>query len=100
MSNHGAADASEGVQRTILSAYDEPETAEEVSRRTFMANATMTVGGIIGVVLAVPIVGSLLPTGTQGKGSWSPLNKTEVDALGEATSKPVKMSFTLQYKDG
>ena len=26
-----------------------------------MANATMTIGGIIGVVLAVPIVGSLLP---------------------------------------
>ncbi len=60
----------------------------------------MTISGIIGVVLAVPIVGSLLPAGTEGKGSWSPLTKTEVDALGEATSKPVKMTFTLKYKDG
>jgi menaquinol-cytochrome c reductase iron-sulfur subunit len=99
VSNHGA-DASEGVQRKILSAYDEPETSEEVSRRTFMANATMTVSGIIGVVLAVPIVGSLLPTGTAGGGSWSALDKSEVDALSAATSKPVKMTFTLKYKDG
>ena len=100
MSNHGAADASEGVQRKVLSAYDLPETSEEVSRRTFMANATMTIGGIIGVVLAVPIVGSLLPGGTEGTGSWSPLTKSELDALAEATSKPVKLTFTLKYKDG
>ena len=100
MSNHGAADASQGVQRKILSAYDEPQSSEEVSRRTFMANATVTISGIIGVVLAVPIIGSLLPGGSEGKGSWSPLNKTEVDALGQATSKPVKLSFTLKYKDG
>jgi len=50
--------------------------------------------------LAVPIVGSLLPVGSEGKGSWSPLTKTEVDALGQSTSKPVKMTFTLKYKDG
>ena len=48
----------------------------------------------------MPIVGSLLPTGTSGKGTWSPLTKTEVDALNEATSKPVKLTFTLKYKDG
>jgi Rieske Fe-S protein len=100
VSNHGAADASEGVQRKILSAYDEAQTSEEVSRRTFMANATVTISGIIGVVLAIPIVGSLLPGGTEGKGIWSPLNKTEVDSLAQATSKPVKLSFTLKYKDG
>ena len=65
-----------------------------------MANATMTVGGIIGIVLAVPIVGSLVQLGGGGKGSWSPLTKSEMDSLQSATTKPVKMSFTLKYKDG
>jgi menaquinol-cytochrome c reductase iron-sulfur subunit len=100
LSKHGAVDASESVPRKILSAYDAPETALEISRRTFMANATLTISGIIGIVLAVPIVGSLLPSGTEAKGSWAPLTKAELDALGQATSKPVKMTFTLKYKDG
>ncbi len=100
MSNEGAAGVSHSAGRHAVSAYDQPETPLEVSRRTFMANATMTVGGIIGIVLAVPIVGSLLPAGTEGKGSWSPLTKAELDELAEATSKPVKMTFTLKYKDG
>lgn len=97
MSKHGAAI---GAGPRVVSAYDQPETPQEVSRRTFMANATMTVGGIIGIVLAVPIVGSLVQLGGGGKGSWSPLTKSEMDSLQTATSKPVKMSFTLKYKDG
>ncbi|HTU82762.1 MAG TPA: ubiquinol-cytochrome c reductase iron-sulfur subunit [Candidatus Acidoferrales bacterium] len=84
-----------------MTAHDDPgETPEEVTRRTFMANATMTIGGIIGVVLAVPIVGSLIPSGSQSKGSWSPLTADELKSLETATSKPVKMSFTLKFKDG
>lgn len=97
MSKHGAAI---GAGPRVVSAYDQPETPQEVSRRTFMANATMTVGGIIGIVLAVPIVGSLVQLGGGGKGSWSPLTKSEMDSLQTATAKPVKMSFTLKYKDG
>ena len=100
MSNEGAAGVSHSAGRNVVSDYDQPETPLEVSRRTFMANATMTVSGIIGIVLAVPIVGSLWPSGNEGTGSWSPLTKTELDALAEATSKPVKMTFTLKYKDG
>lgn len=101
MSNHGAADASTGVQRNILTAHDEPqETPEEISRRTFMANATLTIGGIIGVVLAIPIVGSLIPTSSSSKGSWSPLTAAELASLQAATSKPVKMTFTLKFTDG
>lgn len=100
MSNQGAPGAFESTGRNVVSAYDQPETPEEVSRRTFMANATMTVSGIIGIVLAVPIVGSLLPGANEGKGSWSPLTKDEVAALNSATAKPVKMTFTLKYKDG
>jgi Rieske Fe-S protein len=100
VSQHGAAGASEGVRPKVLSAYDLPETSEEISRRTFMANATMTVGGIIGIVLAVPIIGSLIPSGTEAKGAWSPLDPGEVKALQSATSKPVKLTFTLKSKDG
>jgi menaquinol-cytochrome c reductase iron-sulfur subunit len=94
------ADASEGVQRKILSAYDVPESADEVSRRTFMANATLTIGGVVGLVLAVPIVGSLLPPKNASTGSWAPLSAEELAALQKATSKPVKLTFTLKYTDG
>jgi menaquinol-cytochrome c reductase iron-sulfur subunit len=73
---------------------------EEVSRRTFMANATLTIGGIVGLVLAVPIVGSLLPPKNASSGTWAPLSAQEIDALQKATSKPVKLAFTMKYKDG
>ncbi len=93
-------DASQGVARKIVSAYDLPQTAEEVTRRTFMANATVTIGGIVGLVLAVPIVGSLLPAKNASAGSWSPLSAQELDALQKATAKPVKLTFTLKFVDG
>jgi hypothetical protein len=86
LSNHGAADASTGVQRNIPTTHDEPEdTPEEISRRTFMANATLTIGGIIGVVLAIPIVGSLIPEGGGSTGTWSALTAAELASLEAAT---------------
>jgi menaquinol-cytochrome c reductase iron-sulfur subunit len=94
------ANASESVQRKIVSAHDVPETQDEITRRKFMANATLTIGGVVGLVLAVPIVGSLLPPKSSSAGSWSPLTPQEVDALQKATSKPVKLTFTLKYVDG
>ena len=94
------ADASEGVQRKILSAHDDPADPEEVTRRTFMANATITIGGIVGVVLAVPIVGSLLPAEELVGRQLVAADQHEVDALQKATSKPVKLTFTLKYTDG
>jgi Rieske Fe-S protein len=98
LSKH-TADAPEGVQRKVVSAYDDPGTPEEISRRTFMANATLTMSGIIGLGLAIPIVGSLLPAGGTGTGRWSPLTKDEFTSLDTATAKPVKLSFTLKSKD-
>jgi menaquinol-cytochrome c reductase iron-sulfur subunit len=82
-----------------LSAHDVPESSDEVSRRTFMANATIAIGGIVGVVLTVPIIGSLLPPKNATAGSWAPLTAKELDALQKATDKPVKMTFTLKYTD-
>jgi Rieske Fe-S protein len=94
-----AGDASEGAHRKIFTAYDVPETPEDVTRRTFMANAALTIGGIIGLVLAVPIVGSLIPAGGGSKGTWSPLTKDEWSALQTATDKPVKLEFSMKAKD-
>lgn len=94
------AGASHDAGRKIVSAYDVPETDEEITRRKFMANATITIGGIVGLVLAVPIVGSLLPPKNSSTGSWAPLSPQEIDALKKATSKPVKLTFTLKFVDG
>jgi Rieske Fe-S protein len=90
---------SEGAQRKILTAYDMPETSEDVTRRKFMANAAITIGGIIGVVLAIPIVGSLIPTGGGSKGTWSPLTAQEWESLQKATDTPVKLEFTMKTTD-
>ena len=83
----------------IYSAYDDPGDAEEISRRSFMANATLVVGGIIGLGLAIPIVGSLLPESGGNKGTWEPLAADEFKSLQSATNKPVKLEFTLKSKD-
>jgi len=73
---------------------------DEISRRTFMANATIAIGGVVGVVLAIPIIGSLLPPRNASAGSWAPLSASELDALQKATDKPVKVTFTLKFTDG
>jgi len=93
------AGASHGPAGAPLSAHDAPTDPLEVSRRTFMANATITIGGIVGVVLAIPIIGSLLTPKSSSAGSWSPLSKQEMDLLQKATDKPVKLTFTLKFTD-
>jgi Rieske Fe-S protein len=94
-----AAGSPEGAQRKIYSAYEDPGTPEEISRRSFMAGATLFIGAAVGVVLAIPIVGSLLPENAGGKGAWAPLTAAEFKSLQDATNKPVKLDFTLQSKD-
>ena len=64
-----------------------------------MANATLTIGGIIGLGLAIPIVGSLIPEGGGSKGNWSPLTADELKSLQTATEQPVKLTFNLKSKD-
>lgn len=64
-----------------------------------MAKATMTLSGIMGLTLVVPIVGSLVPSGKSETGHWSALTSDEVKQLQDATEKPVKLTFTLTGKD-
>ena len=92
-------DASDGVHRGAPSAYDDPGTPEEITRRRFMANASLVIGGVVGLTLAVPIIGSLIPSSKDAKGTWSPLASNEFSLLDSATSKPVKLHFTLRGKD-
>lgn len=99
MSEHPT-DVSEIVHRTVHSAYDDPGTPEEITRRTFMANATLAIGGLVGLGLAIPLVGSLIPTGGAGSGAWAPLTGTELSELEKATATPVKLAFQLRGKDG
>ena len=98
MSKH-AEGGTDAAVRNIMSAYDDPGTPEEITRRTFMANATLTVGGIIGIALAIPLVGSLLPLGAKQEGSWTPLTADEFKALQGAAEKPVRLTFNLTAKD-
>jgi menaquinol-cytochrome c reductase iron-sulfur subunit len=81
------------------SAYDDPGTPEEITRRTFMANATLTLAGIIGLGLAIPIVGALLPKVGTGTSTWEPLDEAGWKALQASTDTPVKIDFVLKSKD-
>lgn len=97
--SHSPTDAAPGGKRHFLSAYDDPGTHEEVTRRTFMANFTIALSGVIGLGLAIPIIGSVLPHGGAGGGSWAALDEQEWKELQKSTDKPVKLSFTLKTKD-
>lgn len=99
MSSKANAAGTESGERRIVSAYDEPGTPEEITRRTFMANATLAIGGIIGLGLAIPIVGSLIPDVGSGGAAWSPLDEKGWKELQTATDKAVKIDFLLKSKD-
>ena len=75
-------------------AYKDPGTPEEQSRRTFMANATIALGSVIGIGLAIPLVTSLLPPSGEGNDQWSGLTPEQADAFKKATANaPVKVTF-------
>ena len=80
-------------------AYQDPGTPEEQSRRTFMANAVIGLGGVIGLGLAIPLLTSLLPNASS-VGAASPLTPDEYAALQKATDTPIKVSFNLHRQDG
>jgi Rieske Fe-S protein len=81
--------------------YADPGTPEEQSRRTFMVNAVMALGGVIGLGLAVPLITSLVPSpDAVGGNDWSPLTAAEWAALQKATDKPIKVTFSLHEVDG
>jgi menaquinol-cytochrome c reductase iron-sulfur subunit len=81
-------------------AYKDPGTPEEQSRRTFMVNAVIGLGGVITVALAIPLIDSLIPASDATNSEWSPLTPDEWAALQKATTTPIKVTFTLHQVDG
>ncbi len=86
-------------------AYKDPGTPEEQSRRQFLANATLAVGGVIGLVLTVPLVSSLIPESLlspekSAGGVWADLPKTDIATLTSKPGEPVKINFNFKYADG
>jgi Rieske Fe-S protein len=83
-------------------AYQDPGTPEEVSRRAFLARATIFGGTVVGLGLAIPLLGSLVPENelvSANKG-FAPLNKDEFAQLEQSLDKPVKIFFTKEVING
>jgi menaquinol-cytochrome c reductase iron-sulfur subunit len=81
-------------------AYKDEGTPAEQSRRTFMVNAVMALGGVISLGLVIPLVTSLVPSADATGNAWSPLTPDEWTALQKATDKPIKVTFNLHEVDG
>ena len=80
--------------------YDDPGTPEEQSRRTFMVNAVLALGGVISLGLVIPLVVSLVPSPDAVGNEWSPISADQWAALQKATDKPIKITFNLHEVDG
>ena len=82
-------------------AYKDPGTPEEQTRRTFMANAVIALGGVIGLGIAIPVVTSLLPPTDASNDVWSPLTPEEAARLKKATATtPAKVTFKVHETNG
>ena len=77
---------------------------EEQSRRRFLANATLAIGGVIGLTVAVPCGASLIPESLLKRGShgglWAPLSEHEARSLEASTDAPVKIAFSFGRQVG
>ena len=80
--------------------YNDPGTPEEQSRRTFMVNAVLALGGVISLGLVVPLLVSLVPSADAAGNEWSPIAPDEWNKLQKATDKPIKITFNLHEVDG
>ena len=89
----------------IAQAYTDDGTPEEQSRRQFLEKATLAVGGVIGLVLTVPLAGSLVPESLvsadkSGAGVWAAIPADQFKAIAGKPGTPIKLSFHFQYQDG
>ena len=81
-------------------AYKDPGTPDEQSRRTFMANAVIALGGVISLGIAIPVVASLLPAAGTDTDQWSGLTPQQAEAFKKATNQPVKVVFNVHDVNG
>jgi len=89
------------VAHAEAEAYRDPGTPEEQTRRTFMANAVIALGGVIGLGITIPVLVSLLPPADQQTDQWSPLTPDEAAAFKKATdNSPVRVTFRVHETNG
>jgi menaquinol-cytochrome c reductase iron-sulfur subunit len=81
-------------------AYKDPGTPADQTRRTFMVNTVIALGGVITLGLAVPLITSLVPAADATNNEWTPLAPDQWAALQKATDKPIKVTFNLHEVDG
>ncbi len=81
-------------------AYKDPGTPEEQTRRVFMANAVVALGGVIGLGLVIPLLGSLIPAADATADQWSGLTPEQAAAFKKATNAPVKVTFNVHETNG
>jgi Rieske Fe-S protein len=86
-------------------AYQDPGTPEEQSRRQFLAKATVAIGAVTGLVLAVPLLTSLVPESLaspakRARGVWADLPENDIAALSLKPGDPVKIDFRFPFVDG
>ena len=83
--------------------HDEPETPEEISRRTFMTQVTVIAGTVVGLGVAIPVLAGLVPTKDildAGKPKWYPLNADEFAQFEKSATDPMKITFRKTVVDG
>ncbi len=73
--------------------------AEELSRREWMGRATISIGGIIGLTLAIPTAAALLPDVDPGRPAWTGMDDTAWKQLQAATDTPVQIDIQMHSKD-
>lgn len=81
---------------------DEREPAqppEELSRREWMGKATITLGGVIGLTLAIPTLSALAPDVDPGEPSWTGMDESAWKQLQAATDTPVQIDIQMHSKD-
>ncbi len=83
-------------------AYKDPGNPEEISRRAFLARATIFSGTVVGLGLTIPLVGSLVPKSelVDANKGFAPLNKDEFAQLEQSIDKPVKIFFSKLVVNG
>src|SRR5581483_5551651 len=71
----------------------------EISRRDFMANATIGLGSVMGLGLVVPIGGALMPDVKAGGATWTALDKAGWNELQASIDGAVQVDFSFNGKD-
>lgn len=75
------------------------QAPEELSRREWMGKATITIGGVIGLTLAIPATAALMPDVDPGHPTWIGMDDAGWKQLQAATDTPVQIDIQMHSKD-